>query len=114
MSNQQAQTPPILEIHAPEITLLSRVTSMPIISSSLDTINGALSSNAYTHSAYICLRKGALDKRLEHLQVKLAPLVVRVDGYATMAIDAVESRYPYPFKVKPEEVATFGRRHKER
>ncbi|KAF8952778.1 hypothetical protein BDZ97DRAFT_1875863, partial [Flammula alnicola] len=97
-------------IHVPEITLLSRVTSIPIISSSLDTINinGALSSNAYTRSAYICLRKGALDKRLEHLQVKLAPLVVRVD---------VESRYPYPYPFKfskPEEGATFVRQRKER
>ncbi|KAF8958156.1 hypothetical protein BDZ97DRAFT_1842788, partial [Flammula alnicola] len=88
MFNQQAQTPPILEIHAPEITLLSRVTSIPIISSS------------WTPSTSTAR---ALDKRLEHLQVKLAPLVVRVDGYANMAIDAV----------KPEEVATFVRQRKE-
>jgi len=34
---------------------------------------------------------------------------VRADGYANKAVDVVESRYPYPFKVKPDEVATYVR-----
>jgi hypothetical protein len=39
----------------------------------------------------------------------LAPLIVKVDGIANMAVDVVESRYPYPFKAKPEEVAALAR-----
>jgi hypothetical protein len=38
----------------------------------------------------------------------LAPLIVKVDGIANMAVDVVESRYPYPFKAKPEEVAALA------
>jgi DNA anti-recombination protein RmuC len=43
----------------------------------------------------------------------LAPIIVRVDGIANMAVDVVESRYPYPFKAKPEEVAALARQGQE-
>jgi hypothetical protein len=45
--------------------------------------------------------------------VRLAPLIVRADGIANKAVDVVESRYPYPFKAKPEDVARLVRERSE-
>ncbi|KAF8957329.1 lipid droplet-associated perilipin protein [Flammula alnicola] len=110
----ETQTPPA-SAQAPEITILTRVASIPMISSSLGTINDALSANAYTRSPYAHAKELSTSayKFTEPLQVKLAPLIVRADGYANMAVDAVESRYPYPFKAQPEEVVTLVRERRE-
>jgi hypothetical protein len=48
-------------------------------------------------------------KYTEPLQIRLAPLINRADGYANKAVDVVEARYPYPFKAKPEEVTDYVR-----
>jgi hypothetical protein len=96
---------------APELTIITRFASIPMISSSLESLNGALSSNAYTRSPY-CTAKDlstSAYKYTEPLQIRLAPLIIRADGYANKAVDVVESRYPYPFKAKPEEVASYVR-----
>lgn len=97
-----AQTPP-------EFTILTRVASIPMIHSGLETLNGTLSSNVYTRSTYNSAKELSTNayKLTEPLQVRLAPLIVRADGFANKAVDAVESRYPYPFKAKPEDVAAF-------
>jgi hypothetical protein len=86
-----------------------------MISSSLTSINDVLSSNTYTRSPYAHAKglSTTAYKLTEPLQIKLAPLLVRADGYANKAVDAVESRYPYPFKAQPEEVATLVRERKE-
>ncbi|KAF8190887.1 lipid droplet-associated perilipin protein [Pholiota molesta] len=116
MSTTATETAPApAQTQAPEVTVLSRVASIPMISSSLNTINEALSSNTYTRSPYAHAKElsSSAYKFTEPLQVKLAPLIVRADGYANKAVDAVESRYPYPFKAQPEEVATLVRERKE-
>lgn len=91
---------------APEITVLTRVASIPMISSSLGTINDTLSNNSYTRYPYTHAKELSTTayKLTEPLQVKLAPIIVRADNIANMAMDAVESRCPYPFKAQPEEV----------
>lgn len=101
--------------HGPEITVLTRVASIPLISSSLVTINDALSNNTYTRSPYNHAKglSTSAYRLTEPLQVKLAPLIVKADSYANKAVDVVESRYPYPFKAQPEEVATYVRERKE-
>jgi hypothetical protein len=105
----QTQTPDI----PPQlnITIITRVASIPMISSGLDTINDALITNAYTRSPYIHAKalSNTAYKLTEPIQTVLAPLIVRADGIANMAVDAVESRYPYPFKAQPEEVAALAR-----
>ncbi|KAJ3501674.1 hypothetical protein NLJ89_g9233 [Agrocybe chaxingu] len=103
------------EQHAPEITILTRVASIPMIASSLGTIDGALSTNAYTRSSYNHAKELSTSayKLTEPLQIKLAPLIVRADGIANKAVDAVETRYPYPFRAQPEEVATYVRERKD-
>lgn len=93
----------------PELTILTRVASIPMIHSGLETLSGTLLANAYTRSTYntaVGLTTSAY-KMTEPLQVRLAPLIVRADDFANKAVDAVESRYPYPFKAKPEDVAAL-------
>jgi len=86
-----------------------------MISSGLDTINDALTTNAYTRFPYIHAKalSNTAFKLTGPIQTVLAPIIVRVDGIANKAVDVVESRYPYPFKAKPEEVAAFARRRQE-
>lgn len=91
-----------------ELTILSRLRSIPLVTFSLQSIDGALSNNAYTCGSYSAakeLSKTAI-KHTEPLQTRLAPIISQADGFANKAYDAVESRYPYPFKAKPEEVAS--------
>ena len=100
---------------APEVTILARVASIPMISSSLTQLNEVLSSNTYTRSPYAHAKELSTTayKLTEPLQAKFAPLIVRADGYANKAVDAVESRYPYPFKAQPEDVVTLVRERRE-
>ena len=103
------------EAQAPSITIITRVTSIPMISSGLDTINDALTTNAYTRFPYTHAKalSNTAYKLTGPIQTVLAPIIVRVDGIANMAVDVVESRYPYPFKAKPEEVAALARQGQE-
>ena len=103
------------EAQAPSITIITRVTSIPMISSGLDTINDALTTNAYTRFPYTHAKalSNTAFKLTGPIQNVLAPIIVRVDGMANMAVDVVESRYPYPFKAKPEEVAALARQGQE-
>jgi hypothetical protein len=99
----------------PEITILNRVYSIPLIGSSIDTINSTLAANSFTSTPYSTAKglSASAYKFSEPFQVRLAPLIVRADGIANKAVDVVESRYPYPFKAKPEEVANFVRERRE-
>ncbi|OCH89194.1 lipid droplet-associated perilipin protein [Obba rivulosa] len=67
----ETQTPP-------EIRVLSRVASIPVVASSLNTIHNTLTNNAYTRQP--------------------------ADQFANKGLDVVESRYPYPFKTPPEDI----------
>jgi hypothetical protein len=97
-------------VPAPGFTILTRVAAIPMISSSLETINGVLLSNNYTRSPY-CTAKDLSStayKYTEPLQIKLAPLIIQADGFANKAVDVVQSKYPYPFTARPEEVAMLA------
>jgi hypothetical protein len=102
----ETQNPQAQPAQTPELTVLSRVASIPMISSSLSTINDALSTNSYTCSSYNHAKELSTSayKLTEPLQVKLTPLLVRADTIANKAVDVVESRYPYPFNVQPQDV----------
>jgi hypothetical protein len=100
---------------APDVTVFSRVAAIPLVSSSLETIHSTLSSNTYTKSLYPhaqSISTSAYNLTVP-VQVRLAPLITRVDRVANSGLDAVENRYPYPFKAKPEEVAEYVRGQRE-
>ncbi|KAK0203497.1 hypothetical protein DFS33DRAFT_1260962 [Desarmillaria ectypa] len=95
----------------PEFTAFSRVISIPLIQSSLEAVSQTLATNAYTKSPYSTAKglSTSAYKYTEPIQVRLAPYIASVDGYANKAVDVVESRYPYAFTAKPGEVAELVR-----
>ncbi|KAJ6565982.1 hypothetical protein B0H10DRAFT_2238742 [Mycena sp. CBHHK59/15] len=99
----------------PEVTIFTRVASIPIISYSLKQVSGALSSNPYTASPYSTAKGISLYAYncTAPLQVRLAPLIESADGYANKAVDVVQSKYPYPFEAKPEDVASYVRERRQ-
>ncbi|KAF8878160.1 hypothetical protein CPB84DRAFT_1794342 [Gymnopilus junonius] len=82
------------------------VASIPMISSSLGTINDTLTNNSYTRYPY------AQRLRSSHPRLTSSQSLSRSNWphhcprrqHANKAIDVVESRYPYPFRAQPVEV----------
>ncbi|KAG1851945.1 hypothetical protein F4604DRAFT_1806468 [Suillus subluteus] len=95
----------------PKLTVLNRVVSIPLIASSLEQINAVLEKNMLTRSPYHAAQAitSTAYNYSQPIQIRLAPLIDRADGIANKGLDAVESRYPYPFQAKPEEVAIYVR-----
>ncbi|KAG1729259.1 hypothetical protein EDB19DRAFT_2027776 [Suillus lakei] len=100
----------------PEITVLNRVVSIPLIASSLEQINAILEKNMLTRSPYHAAQAitNTAYNYSQPIQIRLAPLIVRADGIANKGLDVVESRYPYPFQAKPEDVASYVRETAEK
>ena len=66
----------------PELTILTRVGSIPLIAESLNTINSTLLSNPYIRPTYTTateISKRALSYT-EPVQQRLAPILTRADG----------------------------------
>ncbi|KAB5594294.1 hypothetical protein CTheo_2224 [Ceratobasidium theobromae] len=88
------------------LTSVDRVGRIPLVNDTLSTLNTLLSQNTYSKGIYSTAQ--AYGERAYSLsqpvQVRLAPVIVRVDGYANMGLDALESRWPYPFQASTEEV----------
>ena len=99
----------------PQLTVLHRVASIPIVSDSLATLHTTLTNNAYTKTTYSAAQ--ALGSRAytmsEPFQARFAPVLAKADGYANKAVDVVEARYPYPFKTPTEEMRNHFRRNSE-
>ncbi|TFL01670.1 hypothetical protein BDV98DRAFT_548322 [Pterulicium gracile] len=98
---------------ASEASVLSRVWSIPLVSSSISAINDTLNSNPYTRSPYaaaVGISSSAYNLT-KPIQQRL-PLQT-LDGYANKVMDAVESRYPYPFHAKPEEITNYLQQQKQ-
>jgi hypothetical protein len=101
--------------NAPELTILTRVASIPLIAFSIQQLSSALATNPYTSSPYSTaqeLSASAYNYALP-LQVRLAPLIESADGYANKAVDVVQSKYPYPFQAQPEDVASYVRERRQ-
>ncbi|KAF9269560.1 lipid droplet-associated perilipin protein [Marasmius fiardii PR-910] len=106
MPSKKARNSTKTSSKAPKLTALNRVFSIPLVASSIEKVDGTLTSNPYTRSSY-STAKGFSDAAFrfsEPLQVQLAPLFSRADLYANKAVDFVEARYPFPMKATPDEV----------
>ena len=90
----------------PNLTIFSRVASIPLVSGSLTTIHTVLVNNQYTSVPYSTAQN--LGKSVYHIsepiQVRLAPVLIRADGLAIKSLDAVQSYYPTPFVITPQEL----------
>ncbi|KAJ8585875.1 hypothetical protein M405DRAFT_935750 [Rhizopogon salebrosus TDB-379] len=95
----------------PKITVLNRVASIPLVASSIDQINSILEKSFLTRSPYHAAQAitHTAYNFSQPIQIRLAPLIVRADDFANQGLDVVESRFPYPFKAKPEEVSNYVR-----
>ncbi|KAG6818811.1 hypothetical protein H0H93_001416 [Arthromyces matolae] len=102
MSTTTETSPP------PELTIINRVVNIPLVSFSLQQIDGALSSNAWTRFSYSTAKElsTSVVKLAEPFQAPFGPIISHADNYANKAYSVVESRYPYPFQAKPEDVAS--------
>uniref|UniRef100_A0AAD7TYP4 Lipid droplet-associated perilipin protein n=1 Tax=Trametes cubensis TaxID=1111947 RepID=A0AAD7TYP4_9APHY len=103
MATETQQAPPPAQ---PELTILSRVGAIPLVADSLNTIHSTLLNNPYTRSPYTTaqeLSKSALSYA-EPIQKHLAPLITKADDLANKGLDAVQSRYPYPFETPTEDI----------
>jgi hypothetical protein len=90
----------------PELTVLNRVASIPLVSDTFSALHSSLISNRLTRSPYTtaqAISSSAL-RYSEPIAAKLAPIIVRADGFANKGLDVVESRYPYPFTVQSEDI----------
>ena len=100
---------------APELTVLNRVASIPLVSDTFSAVHSSLISNRLTRSPYTtaqAISSSAL-RYSEPIAAKLAPIIVRADGFANKGLDAVESRYPYPFTVQSEDLLRALKEHSE-
>ncbi|CAE6518207.1 unnamed protein product [Rhizoctonia solani] len=100
----ETQTAPPAE--PSHLTSVERMGKIPVVNDTLATINAILSQNTYSKGLYSTAQ--AYSERAYNLsqpvQIHLAPVIGRVDGYANKGLDALESRWPYPFQVTTEEV----------
>ncbi|KAG6865233.1 hypothetical protein C0991_004291 [Blastosporella zonata] len=92
-----------------EFTIFARVTAIPLVASNLNRIDCILSENTLTRFSYRTAKElsSSAIKLAEPLQSRFSPIICTADGYANKAVDVVQSRYPYPFTAKPEDVASL-------
>jgi hypothetical protein len=94
------------------ITFHKQVLGIPLVSSGLDTIHSTLSTSPYTKGVYstgTSLAQSAYDTASRvttssSLYPKVLPVITTADGYANAGIDAVRSKFPYPFESSPDKV----------
>ncbi|KEP54913.1 TRAPP domain protein [Rhizoctonia solani 123E] len=102
MTETQIATP----VEPPHLTSVDRVGKIPVVNDTLAVVASILSQNAYSKCLYSTAQ--AYSERAYSLsqpvQIRLAPVIGRVDGYANKGLDALESRWPYPFHITTEEV----------
>ncbi|KAL5480784.1 hypothetical protein ACEPAI_9724 [Sanghuangporus weigelae] len=99
----------------PQLTVLTRVASIPLINDSLTSLHSTLLNNSLTKTPYStaqALSSYAISVT-EPIQVRLAPVIRGADGLANKAVDVVESRYPYPFHAPTEEIYGTIKAHSE-
>jgi hypothetical protein len=93
----------------PEYKSLEKVHNIPIVHDSLSYAHALFSGNPYTAYVYntsLGIGNSAFAYS-KPVQARLAPLIVRADDVVLKGLDAVESKFPYPFKTPTDEVSPF-------
>jgi hypothetical protein len=96
----------------PNLTIFSRVASIPLVNEPLTAIHTALANNPYTSVPYITVQNliKTAYRISEPIQVCLAPVLIRADNLANKSLNAVQSYYPTPFTITLGELKE-GIRH---
>jgi hypothetical protein len=91
---------------APELTIINRMASIPLVNHTFSAVHSSLISNRLTRSPYTTAQTLSLSalRASEPITAKLAPIIVRADGFANKGLDVVESRYPYFLTVQSEDI----------
>lgn len=99
----------------PNLTIFSRVASIPLVNESLATIDAVLAGNPYTSAPYVTVQN--LGKSVYHIsepiQIRLAPVLIRADGLANKSLDTIKSYYPTPFTITSENIREGVRQRRE-
>ncbi|TDL22684.1 hypothetical protein BD410DRAFT_897934, partial [Rickenella mellea] len=100
----------------PPLTIFTRVAAIPAVADSLATIHSTLQNNSYTRTPYATAQSLSVRAYgvVEPIQLRIVPVVapivnpvlVRADGLANQVVDAVENRYPYPFKTPMDDMVS--------
>jgi hypothetical protein len=101
---------------APELKIFTRVASIPLVNDTFSAVHSSLISNPLTRSPYTTAQAISLSalRASEPIAAKLAPIIVRADGFAIKGLDAVESRYPYAFSIQSEDILKALKERSER
>ena len=94
----------------PEYKTLGKVLSIPLVNESLVYAYSVISANPYTAYVYntsLGLGTTAFEYS-KPVQARLAPIIDKADGIALRGLDAVESRFPYPFNTTADDVSRLS------
>lgn len=94
------------------VTFHQHVLEIPLVSSGLTTIHDKLSTSPYTKGVYdtgTSFAKSAYDTAARvttasPLYPRVLPVITTADGYANAGLNAVRSKFPYPFESTPDQV----------
>ncbi|KAI0288354.1 lipid droplet-associated perilipin protein [Russula brevipes] len=88
------------------VDYINRVASIPLVNHTFSAVHSSLISNPLTRSPYTTAQTLSLTalRASEPIAAKLAPIIVRADGFANKGLDVVESRYPYFLTVQSEDI----------
>jgi hypothetical protein len=91
----------------PELTIFTRVVTIPVVHDSIGYLDQTLSSNSYLRMPYATAQAISFTafEMSKPITSFFAPILTRADGLANQAVDVVENRYPYPFKTPAQDMA---------
>lgn len=90
---------------------VQRVAAIPVVADTLDAVHSALHSNAYLTAVYDKAEGAAvyLYEQSKPIQQKLAGPIGQVDAVANKGLDFIQSRAPFVFEIKTEDIISRAR-----
>ncbi|KAH9823333.1 hypothetical protein DFH28DRAFT_922224 [Melampsora americana] len=92
-------------------TFVKRVVSIPVVADAIEAVQSTMKGNVYSAAVYEKAEGAAiyLYEQSKPLQEKLAGPIGQVDAVANKGLDFVQSKAPYVFEVKTEELISKAR-----
>lgn len=92
-------------------TFVKRVASIPVVADALEAVQSTMKGNAYSAAVYEKAEGAAiyLYEQSKPLQERLAGPIGQVDAVANKGLDFVQSKAPYVFEAKTEDLISKAR-----